>query len=195
MVSKADSVRSVIDALERGGFVESSESYALPEPIGVGHPVHSAVVQLECCYTDQALPPRGRLRWKRVLRYSRRRDEGIYEVVDAFLDWLDKELSRDAPADQEFDNEVDGLKEFGFRLVWRGSSYDLQPQVWRTLKYFWSKGHSSLGDFEESVWGEVAVESATVRKAIQRANDALERAAVPWRLDLQNGQIKKMNRD
>jgi len=40
--------------------------------------------------------------------------------------------------------------------------------------------------------GEVAVESAKVRKAIQRTNVILEKAEVGWLLEIRSGQIRKI---
>ena len=152
--------------------------------------LHARFTELACAEWTHSLPPRGRRRWLRIRRWSRRNHPKLVRAIDSFLDWVDEQLLRTAAVNKPQVVDDDGLHEFGFKLVWGGVTYGLQPQVWRTLRYFWDRRGTGQDAFEEYLWGD-AVEYATVRKAIQRANVVLEKAEVGWVLELRSGQIRK----
>lgn len=190
MISKPDALRDVLDAFQYGGYASRLTDAIAIYPVHENESVREAVARLRCCYPKGVLPPRGRRRWDRLCRFSRRDDPRLVRAIDSFLDWIDEQLLRSTQVNRTQVAEDDGLHEFGFRLVSGGMTYPLQPQVWRTLRYFWDRRGATQGDFEDDLWGD-AVENATVRKAIQRANVVLEKAEVGWVLELRNGQIRK----
>jgi len=190
MISKPDALRDVLDAFQYAGYASGFTQAGGWNPIHENESVSTAVNRLQCCYPRGLLPPRGRRRWLRIRRWSRRNHPKLVRAIDSFLDWVDEQLLRTVAVNNPQIVDDDGLHEFGFRLVWGGATYDLQPQVWRTLRYFWDRRGAGQDAFEEDLWGD-AVEHATVRKAIQRANVVLEKAEVGWVLELGNGQIRK----
>ena len=190
MISKADAFRGVLDAFQYAGYASGFDYAGGDNPIHENDSVSTAVNRLQCCYPRGSLPPRGRRRWLRIRRWSRRNHPKLVRAIDSFLDWVDEQLLRTSAVNRPQVVDEDGLHEFGFRLVWGGATYDLQPQVWRTLRYFWDRRGAGQDAFEEDLWGD-AVEHAAVRKAIQRANVVLEKAEVGWVLELRSGQIRK----
>lgn len=190
MISKPDALRDVLDAFQYAGYDSGAWPADGRNPIHESESVSAAVCRLQACYPRGVLPPRGRRRWHRLRRWSRRNHPRLVRAVDSFLEWVDEQLERLAAAIRPPGTEEDGLHEFGFRLVWGGATYDLQPQVWRTLRFFWDRRGAEQGNFEDELWGD-SVEHATVRKAIQRANAVLEKAEVGWWLELRSGQIRK----
>jgi hypothetical protein len=190
MISKSDSLREVLDAFQYGGYTFGVNDLTALLPVHENESISSAVARLQCCYPKGSLPPRGRRRWLRIRRWSRRNHPKLVRAIDSFLEWVDEQFFRTAAVNEPQIVDDDGLHEFGFRLVWGGTTYDLQPQVWRTLRYFWDRRGAGQDAFEEDLWGD-AVEHATVRKAVQRANVILEKAEVGWVLELRNGQIRK----
>ncbi len=190
MISKSDALRDVLDAFQYAGYASGIDQPDAGNPIHENESVSTAMNRLQCCYPKGSLPPRGRRRWVRVRRWSRRNHPKLMRAIDSLLDWVDEQLLRTNAANTPHVVDDDGLHEFGFRLVWCGAVYHLQPQVWRTLRFFWNRRGAEQGAFEEELWGD-AVEHSAVRKAIQRANAVLEKAEVGWVLELSSGPIRK----
>jgi hypothetical protein len=112
--------------------------------------------------------------------------------VAAFLAWLDREDKRCDSATQSRDRQAeDGLIELGRLLRWRGREYELPPQTWHLLQFFGERAIVAEGDLEDAVWGGVDATTAMIKQAVRRANQALEKADVGWRLVRKDGQIRK----
>ena len=190
--SKRDAIHSAIRSLHANGYVVDSCGEALPPAIRPGNPVRAAIKQLRTNYPQCELPVSGRRVWKRVVRLSRRRDNGVYEAVDDFLCWLNRELD-DIEDTNESDEAPDGLIKLGFQLKWANRVIDLQPQIWRLLELIWNETCVEQGELEERLWWDT-VAQGTVTKAVSRANAALRSAGVPWSLHLKNGFLKKSAR-
>jgi hypothetical protein len=185
----SDRLLSVIQTLHDTGHIEDSCSDDIPKAIRIGHPVRRAVKRLRECYLGQRLPLHGRRDWQRLRRLSKQRSHEVFEAAVTFLLWLEAEHERlDGPIQDE---QSDGLIELGCQIKWAGRVFDLQPQTWRILRFFWDKTQVSQADFEDEFWDGFA-ESQTVRKAIHRANQALQNADVNWRLRSRNAHVLKV---
>jgi hypothetical protein len=189
----SDRFLSVIQALHDTGHIEDSCSDDIPKPIRNGHPVRRAVKQLRKHYPGERLPIRGRREWKRLVRLSRRQDDQVFEAADSFLMWLQNEERFADPLNVSDLNDLpDGLIEAGNRLKAGGRIIKLRLQQWRLLKFVWDKSAVSQGDLEDELWPDEVVEAATVRQAVKRANDVLERVGIAWRLSQGNAQLIKV---
>lgn len=189
MMTKAEAIKDVVMAVHAAGLVVCSSSMCDPPPIRSGDPIHAAVVRLEKQFPNAMLPTKGRSRWKRVLRFSRSRDSRLYEAVDDFLDWLHDNIESNR-SDASEGEQADGPCQRGFTFRWLGVAFELTPQVWRVIVYFWNRTIASQDDFEDAIWGE-CTDAVAVRKAIHRTNEALAEAGVPWRLRLKNAHVQK----
>lgn len=190
MISKVDAFHDVFNAFQHAGYASGFSRANGNNPVHENESVSAAVCRLQPCFPAGLLPPRGRRRWHHLRRWSRRNHSKLVRAIDSLFEWVDEQLDRMRAAIVPQVADGAGLHEFGFRLIWGGKAYDLQPQVWWTLSFFWDRRGAELGVFEDELWGD-AVGYATVRKALQRANAVLEKAEVGRLLELRSGQIRK----